>query len=131
MRELEHVLANLMGRLDASEALVLAIISGFAEELFFRGAVQSSWGFYWATLIFTLMHSGSGRAFRWWTLFAFVAALVFGGLTVYRGSIMAAVVAHTVVNSINLRRLAQLGADDLLDSPAPPGRGSGHDQDTS
>ncbi len=119
MRELEIALAGQIGPLDQSEALALALISGFAEELFFRGAVQTSWGWAWATVIFTLMHSGSGRAFRWWTLFAFVAALVFGGLTFYRGSILAAVVAHTVVNSINLRRLAEIDAGSLLDSAAP------------
>ncbi len=105
MRELEAMLAEHLGDLDPSEALAMALISGFAEELFFRGAVQTSWGWGWAVVIFTLMHSGSGRPFRWWTLFAFVAAVVFGGLTVYRGNILAAVVAHVTVNAINLRRL--------------------------
>ncbi len=113
MRELEKILAEQIGPLDRSEAFALALISGFAEELFFRGAVQTSWGWGWATVIFTLMHSGSGRAFRWWTLFAFVGALAFGGLTFYRQTILAAVVAHTIVNSINLRRLAaEVAADD-------------------
>lgn len=106
MRELEHALAEQIGPLDPSEALAMAVISGFAEELFFRGAVQTSWGMAWATVIFTLMHFGKGRIFRWWTAFAFVAALVFGGLTLQRGTILAAVVAHTVVNAVNLRRLA-------------------------
>ncbi len=119
MRELEKALAKQIGPLDPSEALALALISGFSEELFFRGAVQTSWGWGWAAVIFTLMHSGPGRVFRWWTLFAFAAALVFGGLTLYRGTILAAVVAHAVVNSINLRRLAEIGAIDLLDSPEP------------
>ena len=115
MRELEGLLAEHLGGLDPAETLALALISGFAEELFFRGAMQSSWGFGWATLIFTLMHSGPGRAFRWWTLFAFVAALVFGGLTLLRGNILAAVVAHTLVNAINLRRLADRTLLDSID----------------
>ena len=106
MRRLEDQLARHIGPLDAGEASALALISGFAEEIFFRGAVQASWGFLWATAIFTLMHTGSDRSFRWWTLFAFVAALVFGGLTLYRGNILAAVVAHALVNAVNLRRLA-------------------------
>ena len=137
MRELEKVLAEHLGDLEPSEALALALISGFAEELFFRGALQTSWGFTWATVIFTLMHSGSPRVFRWWTLFAFVAALVFGGLTLYRGSILAAVVAHTVVNAINLRRLtAEFASRDrgeaLLDSapnrPTHPTTPPNHDR---
>lgn len=109
MRELEKALAEQIGALDPSEALALALISGFADELFFRGAMQTSWGLGWATVIFALMHSGSGRVFRWWALFAFIAALVFGGLTYSRGTILAAVIAHTVVNAINLHRLAADG----------------------
>ncbi len=111
MSELERILAVQIGRIDPGEALALALISGFSEELFFRGAMQSSWGWGWSTVIFTLMHSGTDRVFRWWTLFAFVAALVFGGLTFYRGTIMAAVVAHAVVNTINLRRMAAEAVD--------------------
>ncbi len=106
MRELEIALAEQIGSLDSSEALALALISGFAEELFFRDAIQTSWGWGWAVVIFTLMHTGSGRAFRWWTLFAFVAAIVFGSLTLHRGNILAAIIAHTTVNAINLWRLA-------------------------
>lgn len=106
MGQLEDLLAEHIGPLEPAEATALALISGFAEEIFFRGAVQTSWGFAWATAIFTLMHTGSERVFRWWTLFALFAALVFGGLTLYRGNVLAAIVAHVVVNAINLRRLA-------------------------
>ncbi len=145
MRALEQELAEHLGPLDESEVYALALISGFAEELFFRGAVQSSWGFWWAAAIFTLMHSGPGRVFRWWTLFALVAGLVFGGLTLLRGNILAAVVAHGSVNAINLRRLAARRAAvdessleeeprqrDLLDSPDAdePRPGSSDEQDS-
>ena len=106
MRELEGLLAEHVAPLDSSEVSALALISGFAEELFFRGAVQMSWGFGWATLIFTLVHFGPGRAYRSWTLFALIAACAFGSLTLYRGNILPAILAHVVVNAINLRRLA-------------------------
>ena len=105
MQELEKVLARYIGSIDSSEVFALALISGFSEELFFRGAIQTSWGWVWAMITFTVLHSGPGRIFRWWTLFAFVAALVFGGLTLIRGNILAAVIAHVVVNTINLRHL--------------------------
>lgn len=122
MRRLEEALAEQIGPLDPAEALALALISGFAEELFFRGAVQSSWGFLWATAIFTAMHWGRARVFRWWTLFAFVAALVFGGLTAYRGNISAAVISHTLVNGINLYRLSVrhlAGDGSVAKAPSP------------
>ena len=105
MRQLEDVMRDLFGPLDAMEVFVLALISGFAEEIFFRGALQSSVGWIWATLIFTLLHTGPGRVFRLWTAFAFVAGLLFALLTLYRGNILAAFVAHFLVNWINLRAL--------------------------
>jgi len=111
-RELERQLGRVLSSIDSQEALALAVLSGFAEELFFRGAVQgafASHGWLWAAFLFALLHTGPGRPYRVWTLFAFLAGLVFGGLTAWSGNLLAAVVAHTLVNAINLRRLALEG----------------------
>lgn len=102
MREVEVWMLETIGRLDSSEIFALALISGFSEELFFRGAMQSSWGWALALGIFTLLHSGPGRAFRFWTLFAFLAGALFSWLTLFRGSLLPAIVAHIVVNGINM-----------------------------
>ncbi len=110
VRELEDILAHQLGTMEPSETLVLALISGFAEELFFRGAVQLSWGPLWAVVIFTLLHTGRGWEIRYWTLFTFLAAVIFGALTWWRGNIGAAIVAHVVVNAVNLRRLLAVPA---------------------
>ena len=72
-RQLEEQLAAVLGPLTAAEAVSLAVLSGFAEELFFRGAVQGQWGWLAATVLFAVLHTGPGRAFRVWTLFAVVA----------------------------------------------------------
>lgn len=106
-RELERHLAAVLGPLTGSEAFALALLSGFAEELFFRGAVQGQWGFAAATILFALLHSGPGRAFRFWTLFAALAGLLFGALMAWRGNLLAPVLGHFLVNGINLRRLAR------------------------
>lgn len=105
-RELEENLAQVLGALGRTEVVALAVLSGFAEELFFRGAVQGAFGWLVATLFFALLHSGSGRAFRLWTLFALVAGLLFGGLMELRGNLLGPVVAHFLVNAVNLWRLA-------------------------
>lgn len=108
-RRLEEELARVLSSIDRHEALALALISGFSEEIFFRGAVQgafASHGWLWAALLFALLHTGPGAAFRLWTLFAFIAGLLFGGLTVWTGNLLAAAVAHVLVNAVNLRRLA-------------------------
>ncbi len=113
-RELEDQLGEVLGPLGRSEVIALAMLSGFAEELFFRGAVQGTFGWLPATLLFALLHAGPGRAFRLWTLFALVAGLLFGGLMELRGNLLGPVVAHFLVNAVNLWRLVCRGESGRL-----------------
>ncbi len=106
-RELETTLAGLLGDLDRGDVVALALLSGFAEELFFRGAVQGAWGWGPATLLFALLHSGPGKAFRLWALFAVAAGLVFAGLTLWRGNLLPAILGHVAVNAVNLYDMAR------------------------
>lgn len=112
-RELEARLAAAIGSLGSVEVVALAILSGFAEELFFRGAVQRAWGLVPAALTFALLHTGRGRAFLLWTAFAAIAGFAFGALVALRGTLAPAIVAHALVNAVNLRRLAQPFRDRL------------------
>lgn len=121
-RDLEDQLAALLGALDPGEAVALALLSGFAEELFFRGAVQGAWGWLPATLLFALLHSGPGRAFRLWTLFAAAAGLLFAGFVAWRGNLAPAIVAHAVVNGVNLLSLARRAAKRAASRAGDSGR---------
>lgn len=105
-RELERKIGEVLGPLGVDQAIALAFLSGVAEELFFRGAVQGSWGWAWATVLFAVLHTGPGMSFRLWTLFAVVAGALFGGLMLWRGNLLAPIVAHFLVNAVNLSRLA-------------------------
>ena len=105
-KELETRLGEALGIITPAEAVALALLSGFAEELFFRGALQGTVGWAAATVLFGLLHSGPGKAFRLWTLFAVVAGALLGGLMVWRGNLLGPVVGHVLVNGVNLRRLA-------------------------
>ncbi|MEA2692917.1 MAG: protease family protein [Acidobacteriota bacterium] len=117
-RDLEAALARILGGIPASEVVALALLSGFAEELFFRGALQGSFGFLPATILFALLHSGPGRAFRLWAVFAALAGLLFGGLMLWRGNLLAPFTGHFVVNAINLRSLSRrLGESARLAAP--------------
>ncbi|MEM1202011.1 MAG: CPBP family intramembrane glutamic endopeptidase [Acidobacteriota bacterium] len=107
MRDLERILGLILGRLEPAEVWVLALISGFSEELFFRGAMQTSFGLPLTVLIFALLHSGPTPSFRYWTLFAAVAGLLFGLLVIHRGNLLPAIVAHVLVNGVNLRYLSR------------------------
>ena len=104
---LESKLGEILKGVDTPEVIALALLSGFAEELFFRGAVQGAWGWPLATLLFALLHVGPGAAFRSWTVFAGVAGLLFAMLMLWRGNLLAPVVAHVLVNAINLGRLTR------------------------
>jgi membrane protease YdiL (CAAX protease family) len=106
-QELEARLADALGVITPSEAFALALLSGFAEELFFRGAVQGTFGWAAATVLFGLLHSGPGKAFRLWTLFALVAGALLGGIMVWRGNLLGPIAGHFLVNAVNLRRLAR------------------------
>jgi len=106
-RRIEIHVAGLLGPIARDEVFALAVISSVAEEILFRGAVQGSWGWLWATALFAVLHTGPGREFRLWTLFALVAGLLFAGLTEWTGNLLAAIVAHGIVNGVNLRYIAQ------------------------
>ena len=106
-RELNQELSELIGPVTRQEAFALAALSGFAEEFFFRGAVQGQVGIVWATLLFALLHSGPGKAFKLWTVFALLAGALFGALYLWRGALLAPIVAHFLVNGVNLQRITR------------------------
>ncbi|MEE8277407.1 MAG: CPBP family intramembrane glutamic endopeptidase [Thermoanaerobaculia bacterium] len=106
-RRLEERLGELLGPINLSEVVALALLSGFAEELFFRGALQGAWGWLAATILFALAHPEPNRGYGVWTVFVGVAGLALAGLVVWRGNLLPAIVAHSLVNGVNLARLAR------------------------
>jgi membrane protease YdiL (CAAX protease family) len=110
-RRVDQLIAGVLGPLSRSELLALALLSGFAEELFFRGALQGSWGPVWSTVIFALLHGGPGRDYRVWTVFAALAGAAFAALVYWRSNLGPAIVAHVVFNAASLWRLARLARE--------------------
>ena len=101
-RRLEQAMGESLGSLKVSHALILAGASSLGEEMLFRGALQPTVGWALASLCFGLVHFVPRRDFLPWTLFAIVAGGILGGLVIWTGNLLAAVVAHAVVNGINL-----------------------------
>lgn len=123
-RQMELELERLVGTLQPDEAIALALLSGFAEELLFRGAVQGSLGLPLATLAFALLHTGPGKALKLWTLYAGVVGLLLALLMEWRGNLLAPVVAHVAINAFGLTRLALRGSGEPLHQAAFSDRGS-------
>ena len=104
-RALAVELARALGPLRIWQIALLALASGIGEELFFRGALQPRVGLVLASLLFGLVHLLPSWPLALWSLFAAVAGLLFGLLFDLTGNLLAPVIAHVLVNAINLRWL--------------------------
>ena len=65
--DLARAMARALGPLSVSNAVLLALVSGFAEEGFFRGALQPRVGWLLASLLFGCVHFVPRREFLPWT----------------------------------------------------------------
>lgn len=110
---------QLLGALTRGEVLVLALTSSFAEELFFRGALQVAFsgmlrsealGCLLASVAFAAIHilpDERGRFTAAWSVFAFVLGLALGFLFAWSGSLLPPMLLHFVVNAVNLRDITR------------------------
>jgi len=113
--------AALEGATDR-DVVLLALASGTAEELLFRGAVQPMLGLTLTSLLFGAVHFVPSRALLPWTAWAGVMGLLLGLIYETTGSILGCVLAHVAINAINLRRIVRFdpSLDDDPDPHAPP-----------
>ncbi len=117
------VIFPLVGKLTMFDAVLVGISSGFAEELFFRGFLQT-WidgylgtelGVVLSALLFALIHFGSASwEFRGLVILYFVVGVVLSGEMLHSNSLLAPMVTHGLYNFLTivfLRRysLARLG----------------------
>jgi membrane protease YdiL (CAAX protease family) len=107
-RALHRELRHLLFPLTESEILVLAAASSVGEEMFFRGALVPSLGLFWSSTVFALLHIGPKRRYLPWTLSSFGAGWLFGLMFLWTGDLTGPVVAHFLVNFLNLKHVAQV-----------------------
>jgi membrane protease YdiL (CAAX protease family) len=104
-RRLHLELRPFASGLDAKGIVVLALLSAFGEELLFRGLLQPWMGLVPQALLFGLVHQMPGPS-RWiWVSWALVVGLALGALYEVTGSLLGPIVAHAVVNGLNLHFL--------------------------
>lgn len=101
-RALHEELKPIVEPLSATEILVLALASGVAEELFFRGAMQPVLGLLGTSLIFGAVHTGPKRVFLWWSMWAFAMGVALGLIFEATGVLWGPVLAHVLVNQRNM-----------------------------
>lgn len=105
-RALRRELRALVGGASGAQLVMLGVSSGVAEELLFRGAIQPIAGLTLTSIGFGLMHVGPRREFLPWTLWAVVMGFVLGGIYELTGAIEGPILAHVLINTVNLRAIA-------------------------
>ena len=100
-------LGQVLGRLDWRRCLLLAVLSGVAEETLFRGMLQPRVGLVAASLLFGLAHFVPRRELLPWTLMSIAAGFLLGWLFDTSGNLVAPMVAHAGINAVNLRFISR------------------------
>lgn len=120
--DLGEALADVLGEglagIGTADAILLALASGIAEEMLFRGALQPAVGLFWASLIFGACHFLPRKELALWSVYAVLMGFAFGWLYEWTGHLVAPIAAHALVNGINLPRLArryELRSDEQVD----------------
>jgi membrane protease YdiL (CAAX protease family) len=93
--------------LNAREIFILAAASSVGEEMLFRGALVPMMGLFWSSALFAAMHMRAQWRFLPWTIMSFIMGLAMGLLFQKLGNLGAPIVAHFVINFLNLHYIAK------------------------
>ncbi len=104
-RQLHRDLRPVARGLSPIGLMVLAVLSSLGEELLFRGALQPLTGVWVQALIFGVVHYVPGPS-RWvWAGWAAAIGLILGLVFAATGSLVGPLLAHALINGVNLRFL--------------------------
>lgn len=117
-RSLHRDFRELLGPLTTRDIVILAVASSVGEELLFRGALLPWIGVWPQAIIFALLHVGPGRRFLPWTVSALVLGVALGYVAQLTDNLGAPIVAHFVINLMNLRYIVTVELEPRCDGPA-------------
>jgi uncharacterized protein len=104
-RQLHRELRPVARDLSLGGILVVAGLSSLGEELLFRGLLTPLLGLPLSALLFGFAHQIRGSS-RWvWVGWATIVGLALGGIFVLTGSLVGPLLAHAIVNAVNLTYL--------------------------
>lgn len=98
----DEIAPHLVDGARRRDLILVSILSGVGEEVFFRGALQPLLGLVVASLLFGALHIGPDRRYLVWTLWAVGAGFLFGALYLWTGGMLAPVTAHVLHNATTL-----------------------------
>ena len=116
-RSINNEFAKMFGNISRNEALIMALLSGVAEEMLFRGVLLPWLGLIASSLIFGALHWAGKENKMWiWPITATALGFAFGGLTLWTGDLLAAMLAHFTINAVNISRFAHDDESDKIKS---------------
>lgn len=98
---IKQTLIPLFSGVNLLDISLIAISSGFCEEVLFRGVVQTQWGLLIASVIFGLFHY-AGNRFIFYVIWAACAGAALGVAMDYFHSLWVPIVAHMVNNFMSI-----------------------------
>lgn len=99
-QQLEEEFVKILVPMRLWEITAIGLLSGLAEELFFRGALQTTVGLIPASLAFGLAHLVPRHPFWNWSLYAAFAGFLLGCLFELTHQLLPVMVAHALTNFV-------------------------------
>jgi membrane protease YdiL (CAAX protease family) len=97
--------------LTMGQIFLLAGLSSLGEEVLFRGLMTPTLGVIGSSVLFGLLHQVRGPS-RWvWIIWAMAVGLALGTIFAATGSLVGPLLAHAVVNAVNLGYLRDHNPD--------------------
>ena len=97
----EQMLAPTFSNFKVFDLISLSLISGFCEEIFFRGLMLSTFGIVIASIAFGLLHL-PGKKFWIYAIWATGSGFILGWLFLISGSLWLPITAHAVNNILGM-----------------------------
>lgn len=95
----EEFLQPLVGLLGPADILLLSLLSGFCEEVLFRGILQAQIGVFAASFVFGIFHDPSFKQ-KSYIILATLAGLALGLLYQWTGNLWSCILAHAAHNFV-------------------------------
>lgn len=104
-RKTKMSVMTMLRNVTTFQALYISALSAVGEELLFRGAILPSAGLIFTSIIFGLVHIGPDGKLSIWTLWAFIAGLLLGAVTIFSKQLYPAIFIHFAYNFVSMIRL--------------------------
>jgi membrane protease YdiL (CAAX protease family) len=119
IRRSADTITELVGPITYPGVVAVALASGIAEELLFRGALWIHLDFMGTSFLFAIVHVVPRRSMIGYPVFAFGAGLLLGLLRHASGNAIPSMFAHVIVNGLNLGYLEWRRRRGLALAPRP------------